>query len=163
MAGNPTFEVLQTYRDHLAPLMPSMPDPPPGHSSLVPVFYAHPGDRFTGNSLVWFDEISDTTEIASLRATPRRRLSRVEFKIVIVTVRLGTTDDDDQSLQYTCDLFVESIRRIIDLDVATEEHLQSPSLIDAASVDGSRTDRGPTDTGRGTRLTMDVSFEARYL
>lgn len=159
MAGNPTFAVLDAYQVWLSTQMPAQLQGPP--SSTVPVYYSAPGDRAPGAAAVWFGDVSDSYEVHSLRAAVRRRLVTVEFDLVIGVWLTGATVDG--TLQRQCDEFAHSIRQIIDLDIADEEHLHSPALVDWAKVVESRTERGMTVDGVGARITMRVAFQTRFI
>jgi len=159
VSGNPTYRVIKTYQEWLATQVPMQPQ----EDVVLPVFYSHPGDRWAGSALVWFDDIDDEYETHSLRAVVRRRLIQSQFSIIIGVELLGDTEDSMTALQFECDQYADTIRSIIDLDIATEEHLHSPELIDSASLIATATERGMTATGCGTRTTLRVSFDARFL
>ena len=162
MAGNPTFDVIDTYRTFLQTLMPIAPQLAAGQVSTVPVFYAHPGDRYVGNALVWFDDIEDVNEVHSMRANVRRRVVTVDFKIIIGVMLTGGSFDG--ALQRQADEFVNSIRKIIDLDIADDEHLHRADVVDWAVLRGTGTvRRGTTADGVGTQLAMRVAFQSRYI
>jgi hypothetical protein len=128
----------------------------------VSVFYVHPGGgRELGSAMVWFDDIAISTTVKPMRANVRRRLIQTEFSIMIGVHLVGPTFDSD--LQYECDMFADNIRSIVDLDIATEEHLGSPELVDVATISSTKVERGVTATGCGNRTNLRVSFHARYL
>lgn len=158
----PTFTVLQRWAETLRPLMPVTVDPRSG--DLVPVFYAHPGDRWTGPDCVWFDRPIDSYSVGPLRAARRRRMISTTFQVVIEVFLEGPSDPTQWwSLQHECDLQAAAIRQVIDENIADEEHLSCPDLIDVAQMVTSRAERGLTATGAGTRLVLDVQFDARIL
>jgi hypothetical protein len=157
VAGDPTFTVLRSWVDALQAVMPGQLD----STGAVPVFYSHPGDRFAGSALVWLDDISTPSTVRPMRADRARRLITSEFAVVIGVTLEGATAGTE--LQYEVDTFAASIRTVIDEDVAIEQHLHRPDLVDVAKVLGSETERGLTATGAGCRITMRVSFDARFL
>ena len=160
MAGAPTFEVLARYRDRLAGMMPTQPQ----HDAIVPVFYSHPGDQWAGSALLWFDQVEEDFEIHSMRADKRRRLTHPRFFIVAAVALEGPTDPANAAdLQLQADRFAASLRDIVDEDIALEEHLGCPDLIDVAKVVRCTTERGMFATGAGTRITITIEFDARHL
>jgi hypothetical protein len=160
MAGNPTFEVLDSYREWLSTQMPTMIQQ--RVANPVPVYYSHPGDRHIGNAAVWFGDIRDEYEVHSLRANVRRRQVLVEVDVVIEVILQGATTGTRQ-LQREADEFAHSIRRIIDLDIATDEHLHREDVVDVAKVLSTTYARGMTADGAGCRITMRVAFECRFI
>ena len=158
----PTFTVLQRWAETLRPLMPftiaaNLVEP-------VPVFYSHPGDRYVGPDCVWFDRVNDDYGVIPLRAGRRRRLVTSTFQVVIEVFLNGPSDPTNWfSLQHECDLQAGLIRQVIDEQIADEEHLSCPDLIDVAQLVRARTERGLTATGAGTRIILDVTFDARIL
>lgn len=158
----PTFTVLQRWAETLRPLMPLSVIPTSG--DRVPVFYANPGDRFVGPECVWFDRINDDYGVIPLRAGRRRRLVTSTFQVVVEVFLEGRSNPNEWwSLQHDCDLQAAAIRQVIDEQIADEEHLSCPDLIDVAQLVQARTERGLTATGAGTRIILDVSFDARIL
>jgi hypothetical protein len=159
----PTFVVLKRWADHLAGLMPASIVPTTGHP-VVPVYYSNPGDRVLGPDCVWFDRINDDYDVIPLKAGRRRRLITTTFQVVIEVFLEGpSAANDASSLQYDCDVQAAAIRQVIDEDIADEEHLQCPDLIDVAKLVRGRAERGLTATGAGTRVVLDVSFDSRIL
>ena len=154
---NPTFEVLWSYHEFLNATMPGLQDQEIG----IPVFYSHPGDRFQGDTLVWFDDIQDTYEVHSLRATSRKRLIKCSFSIFVACHLRG--ESLGGQLQYECDQRVSMIRAWIDDDIAKDQHLHREDLVDVAQITNTRTERGNTDVGCGTRTEIIVSFDARFV
>lgn len=162
MADSPTFTVMQTWAETLRPLMPVTVDPRSGE--LVPVFYAHPGERWQGPDCVWFDRPIDAYNVGPMRSGRRRRMITSTFQVVIEVFLEGPSDPTSWwSLQHECDLQAGLIRQVIDEHIADEEHLACPDLIDVAQLVSSRADRGLTATGAGTRIVLDVQFDARIL
>lgn len=155
MAGVPTFEVLQSFRAALASIMPG----------TVPVFYAHPGDQFLGAEAVWFDQIVDDYSVHSMKADRRRRKIRTGFDVVVQVFQVGATDPTvENTQQYLCDTRAAIIVQAIDEYVADEQHLSRPDLVDVGWLGaGARTERGLTDQGCGTRVTLRVEYDARIL
>lgn len=162
MADVPTFTVLQRWAETLRPLMPISIDPASGQP--VPVFYAHPGDRWQGQDCVWFDRPVDSYTVGPMRAGRRRRSTTTTFQVVIEVFLEGPSDPSSWwSLQHECDLQAGLMRQVIDEHIADEEHLSCPDLIDVAQLVTSRSERGLTATGAGTRIVLDIQFDARIL
>lgn len=161
MSGNPTFEVIKRYVTWLRGHMPNQPQPSEMQPRPVGVYYSHPGDVHADMALVWVENIRWQQHIHSLRAEVRRRVVDVEFDLMVGVSLEGPTDDDE--LQFEADSLVASIVAVVDLDIASEEHLHSPDLIDMASIAETTMERGKTATGAGARATMTVEFQARYI
>lgn len=163
MADAPTFVVMKRWAEHLSGVMPPSVLPQVG-AGTVPVYYSHPGDRHLGPDCVWFDRVIDDYNVVPLKAGRRRRLLTSTFQAVIeVFIEGASAASDWFDLQHDCDLQASAIRQVIDEDIADEEHLHCPDLIDVAKLVQSRTERGLTATGAGTRIILDVSFDARIL
>lgn len=161
VAGNPSFRIVRGYVAWLEGQMPNQTQPSGMAARKAGVYYSHPGDKVSDHALVWVENIRWTVETHSLRAGVRRRQILTQFDLVIGVELQGPTDRDQ--LQYEAEELAHSIYQVIDLDIATEEHLHSPDLVDVARVVECEVERGMTATGAGVRMTTTVEFEARYI
>jgi hypothetical protein len=161
MAGDPTVAVKRRYAAVLADLMPTATD----GDGPVPVFYSFPGDTLCPREAVWLHGARTVIEQRVMRAQTRRRDLTVEFDVIVQVIAAQESEESDpsESPQAAADERAFELLRIIDEQIATEEHLGCPDLVDVARLTGTRLEYGLTDLGNGSRIVATVSFDARVI